>query len=354
MVGSNKFDGEWAEAKLEDLCRKIVSGKTVRYFATGAFPVYGSTGILGYTDDPMYEGKAILIARVGSVGTINVVDGRYGVSDNALIVSSDRADLMYIYYLILNFNFKNLTIGSGQPLIAAKQLSEVIIPCPGVVEQTAIAAALSDADALISALEALIAKKCAVWQGAMQELLTGERRLPGFKEAWTEKRLGDFNIRKGRVITQDGISPGKIPVVAGGKTAAYYHNRHNREANTITISASGTNAGFVNFWPCKIFASDCSTIRESQEYSVKFVYYWLLNNQKTIYELQTGGAQPHVLPQDLAPIEILLPEPAEQAAIAEILSDMDAEIGALTAKLNKAGQLKLGMMPELLTGNIRL
>ena len=235
-------------------------------------------------------------------------------------------------------------------------MGKCIIDLPPLPEQRRIAEVLSDTDALITAVERLIAKKRAIKQGAMQELLTGKRRLPRFEGEWIITTLGECcpNLCKGQLITESERVEGNIPVVAGGKNAAYYHSTYNRSANTITISASGANAGFVNFWTCRIFASDCSTIEESPDYSVRFVYYWLLDKQNAIYELQTGGAQPHVQPPDLAPLIMKVPEITEQTAIAEILSDMDTEIDKLTARLNKLRGIKQGMMSELLTGRIRL
>lgn len=227
---------------------------------------------------------------------------------------------------------------------------------PTLAEQEAIAAALSDADALIIAQEQLIAKKRQVKQGAMQELLTGKKRLPGFSGEWEVKRLGNVvDIQKGELITERNAVPGPIPVIAGGKKPAYFHNSANRWGKTITISGSGANAGYVSFFDVPIFASDCSTIGEGTSYAVEFIYFVLLLKQIEIYQAQTGGAQPHIHPSDLRPITIALPPTkAEQTAIAAILSDMDAELFALEAKLAKARQVKQGMMQELLTGRIRL
>lgn len=226
---------------------------------------------------------------------------------------------------------------------------------PPLSEQRRIAEVLSDTDAYISSLKKLIAKKEAVKQGVMQELLTGKKRLPGFSGEWVEKRLGEFNIRKGEVITKATATIGNIPVVAGGKTITYYTNKYNRESNTITISASGANAGFVNFWKCRIFASDCSTIEKQSEYNIEHVYYSLLNKQDDLYKCQTGGAQPHVQPSDISSLIILVPPTlAEQTAIANILSDMDQEIEALKKKFKKVESIKQGIMQKLLTGEIRL
>ncbi len=189
----------------------------------------------------------------------------------------------------------------------------------------------------------------------MQQLLTGQTRLPGFSGEWEVKPLGELvEIQKGQLITSSTLLPGEIPVIAGGKQPAYFHATANRHGRTITISASGANAGYVALYDEPIFASDCSTISESKAYSLDFVYYQLLCKQQLIYRAQTGGAQPHIHAKEVNPIPFSCPTVAEQTAIAAILSDMDAELATLEARRDKTRDLKRAMMQELLTGRTRL
>lgn len=115
-------------------------------------------------------------------------------------------------------------------------------------------------------------------------------------------------IEKGKVITEEDSSDGIIPVVAGGKTLAYYHNKYNREKDVITISASGAYSGFVNYWNTPIWASDCITVRSKDEntYITLFIYHLLRIIQQDIYLLQKGADQPHVYPTDIK--RIFIPE----------------------------------------------
>lgn len=118
-------------------------------------------------------------------------------------------------------------------------------------------------------------------------------------------KLGDIaDVLKGKSITSAQTKEGNIKVVAGGTDYAYLHNEANRPANTITISASGANAGFVNFWREPIFASDCTTVRGKNDLHTLFLYNFLLSIQNQIYYLQKGSAQPHVYPDDLKLIQI--------------------------------------------------
>lgn len=240
-------------------------------------------------------------------------------------------------------------------LINGRVLSSLSIAMPSLPEQFAIATALSDVDALLAKLDALIAKKRDLKVAAMQQLLNGQTRLPGFGGDWEVKRLGDIaEIRKGQLITEKDAIFGDVPVIAGGKKPSYFHNEPNRIGKTITVSASGASAGYVAFFDTPIFASDCSTIGDSKAYSIEFIYFQLMLQQDVIYRAQTGGAQPHIHAVDLMPLKIGACSLEEQTAIATVLSDMDTELTALEARRDKTRALKQGMMQELLTGRIRL
>ncbi|MEF8686749.1 UNVERIFIED_CONTAM: restriction endonuclease subunit S [Comamonas sp. A-3] len=338
----------------------------VRETMPGPYPYYGPTSIQGYINEYRVEGEYALIGEDGdhflkwqTQPMTLLVQGKFNVNNHAHLVRGTKNLTSWFYYY---FSRRDLTPyltrqGASRYKLTKKKLAALPCAIPAAVaEQTAVAEALSDADALIESLDQLIAKKRQIKQGAMQELLTGKRRLPGFGGEWVIKRLGDVaEISKGQLITESTAIPGDVPVIAGGKKPAYFHNRANRTGKTITISGSGASAGYVAFYESPIFASDCSTIGEGGNYSVEFIYFVLLLNQEVIYKAQTGGAQPHIHPDDLRPLMIHVPiDYSEQAAIATILSDMDAEIVALESRLAKARQIKQGMMQELLTGRIRL
>lgn len=118
-------------------------------------------------------------------------------------------------------------------------------------------------------------------------------------------KLSTFaDIKKGQSITQAETTAGNIKVIAGGVDFAYLHGSSNRDANTITISASGANAGFVNFWREPIFASDCTTVRGRNDIESQYLYYLLQSVQDKLFQLQDGAAQPHVYPKDIAAIRV--------------------------------------------------
>lgn len=163
---------------------------------------------------------------------------------------------------------------------------------------------------------------------------------------WEKVKLGDMQnlqIKKGSLITKKQTKQGNIKVVAAGLNYSYLHNTSNRPKNTITISASGANAGFVNFWNEEIFASDCTTINADFEPTIRYVYYALKLIQNSILALARGTAQPHVYPNDIENIKIPLPPLPTQENIAQILSTLDKKI-----ELNTRINTELESMAKLL------
>nr|WP_310739957.1 restriction endonuclease subunit S [Inhella proteolytica] len=300
----------------------------------------------------------VVFSRTATVGKATVMASPMATSqDFANYICGPKLHNHFLVYLFRSMGrtWRGLMAGSIHNTIYMPVFEALKIALPPVAEQHAIAAALGDVDALLAGLDRLIAKKRDIKQAAMQQLLTGQARLPGFQDAWEVKPLGQLvSIQKGQLITAKTLAPGHVPVIAGGKQPAYFHAFANRFGRTITISASGASAGYVAIHEGPIFASDCSTISEADGYSLDFVYYQLLLKQALIYKAQTGGAQPHIHAKDVNPIPFFAPAVDEQAAIAEILRSMDAELAALEARRDKTRALKQGMMQELLTGRTRL
>lgn len=307
--------------------------------------------------------KDIFISVAGSLGIVGKIPKEIdnaNLTENADKISNIQCDRDFLLHNLMSQRIQNKideekTVGA-QPKLALNRIKSFKIGIPSSLEeQQTIAVALSDIDSLISTLDQLIAKKRNIKLAAMQQLLTGKQRLPGFSEDRKLRTLGEIvEIKKGSLITEKEAISGNIPVIAGGKNPSYFHNQSNRSGKTITISGSGANAGYVSIFFTPIFASDCSTISEGKNFVIEYIYYQLILNQNKIYKMQTGGAQPHVHPSDLTPLEISIPSYEEQKAVANILSDMDTELSTLEQQLAKARNLKQGMMQELLTGRIRL
>jgi type I restriction enzyme S subunit len=262
------------------------------------------------------------------------------------------------------------------PHISPADIKAFKIPLPPTLaEQEAIAGALSDADAWIESLEQLIAKKRQIKQGAMQELLTGKRRLPGFSGKWETKRLGDIgdvdpeNLDSAthpyygfRYISLEDVDCGTLR----GHSEQIFRSAPSRarrklRKNDILVSTVRPNLlSHLLFklsgehWVCSTgFCVVRCTSGKTEPY---FVFSHLFTDEvkQQIETLLTGSNYPAINSYDVRALRIPMPYYGEQTAIATVLSDMDAEIDSLESKLAKAREIKQGMMQELLTGRIRL
>jgi type I restriction enzyme S subunit len=283
-------------------------------------------------------------------GTTPVAIGR------EVIVFKTSSNPVYISYLLSTAPYRQRTLalarGTTIKHVYPATFVNYEIGLPPSPEQTAIANALSDADALIESLEELLAKKRQIKQGAMQELLTGKRRLPGFRDAWKLKPLGSFlAIRHGKSQHEVEAIDGQYPILATGgaigRASAYLWAQP-----SVLIGRKGTidRPQYMDapFWSVDtLFYSDVHAPN-----SAKFLFYRFCLIQWKQYNEASGV--PSLNAKTIEQIEIEAPQPDEQAAIASVLTDIDREIQALEEKLTKARQIKQGMMQELLTGRIRL
>lgn len=169
------------------------------------------------------------------------------------------------------------------------------------------------------------------------------------KEIWQKVPLGKYcDIRRGDIITKKTISEGTIPVIASAVGITYYHNKANREGEIITVSASGVNAGFVNFFSEPIFASDCTTIQPNSELiDIKFIFNCLSSLQTKIMSFQRGTAQAHVYPKDLISLEIPLPPLEEQKQIAALFQSIETAMEQVDGQEKNLLQLKNKLLRDL-------
>ena len=267
-----------------------------------------------------------------------------------------------------------------------RTLAELSLNIPiSVDEQAAIADALTDADALIDSLEQLLTKKRQIKQGAMQELLTGKRRLPGFSSRWAETTLFDLASRKkdlfddGDWIESEHIRSEGIRLIQTGNIGVgrfiekeerkYIDDRSfsllrckELQIGDLLICRLAEPAGRACVLPDieegKVVTSvDVTIFRPpSDTASRKFLAQVFSRPQwfKAVGELSGGTTHKRIARGALGRMAIILPSLAEQAAIAEVMSDMDAAIAALESRLTKARALKQAMAQALLTGHIRL
>lgn len=291
------------------------------------------------------------------------------------LVCFTDTDNEWLYYALQPLKSKMIDLASGSTFLEISKSTlgniEVLTPTDKS-EQHRIATVLSDTDALISTLEMLIAKKRAIKQGAMQELLTGKRRLPGFKDKWVEKKVSDF----GDVVT--GATPstiiaeywnGNIPWVTPTDISVVRDivitERMITEdglsiirelpANTLLITCIASIGKNAILRAIGASNQQINAIVPNAYYDVNFLYY-LFELSKTYMLRKAGQTATNIISKyDFSELTFTVPcSLLEQTAVAAILSDIDSELNALTTKLNKLRHIKQGMMSDLLTGRIRL
>jgi type I restriction enzyme S subunit len=229
---------------------------------------------------------------------------------------------------------------------------------PTLAEQEAIATALSDADAWIESLEQLIAKKRQIKQGAMQELLTGKRRLPGFSGEWERKRLGEIaHIKTGSRNNENKVEDGEYPFFVRSEVVERI-NSYSHDCEAILVPGEGRIGDIFHYINGRfdVHQRVYAITKFVPGISGRFIHFYLAKNFGTWAMQNTVKATVDSLRlPTFQTFELLLPSSeAEQTAIAEVISDMDTEIESYETKLTKARQIKQGMMQELLTGRIRL
>ncbi|SHG26182.1 type I restriction enzyme, S subunit [Salegentibacter echinorum] len=174
-------------------------------------------------------------------------------------------------------------------------------------------------------------------------------------EGWKEGTVGDLiEIKKGKNITKTTIKEGTVPVVAGGLQPAYYHNTSNTKSPTITVSASGANAGFVNFYYEDIWASDCSFIDTEMTDWLYFFYSTLKTRQKEVYHLQKGSAQPHVYPSDIMSLNLKYPKDNLINKFEEMIKPFYEEISVLKNKNQVLQETRDLLLPRLISGKLNV
>lgn len=320
----------------------------------------------------------MLVTGVGTLGKVYVIQSNreFYFKDGNIIwfkikeaINSEFLKQLFSTVLVT----KQIDDASGKTTVGTYTINgakHTSIPFPPKPEQNAIATALSDADALISATEKLIAKKKAIKQGAMQELLKPQ-------EGWEEKTLEeDFDIIKGQGLSKSKLDEhGKLECILYGELFTTYKELI-REVNSKTNSEEGIMSKFgdilfpgstttvgIDLAKCStilannvMIGGDIIVLRKKQKHiNPEFIVYYL--NIKCKYKIAAktkGVTIYHLHGKDLSDIKISYPDYQEQTRIATILSDMDAEISLLEQKLEKQKQIKQGMMQNLLTGKIRL
>ena len=346
-----------------------------------------NNGIYGYCSKPKFRGDSITITGRGDIGHCVYREDNFSAIIRLIVCQPKGTIYSRVVAEYLETAKPFVFESTGVPQLTVPQIRNIQIPKPPLQEQQRIAEALSDVDALIASLEKLIAKKKAIKQGAMQRLLTGKTRLPGFEGEWEERTFGElFTILSNNTYSRDQLSTcGKIKNIHYGDILVIYNtildgeNRLiptinqdleeiNRQesvyikngdiiiADTAEDNTVGKAVELVNVNGRILSGLHTFLCRPKIQFASMFLGYYI--NSAVFHEQMipfiTGTKVSSINKSNLNMLKIFYPSTKEQASIADILFTMDNEIESLNQKLVKTRQLKQGMMQQLLTGKIRL
>lgn len=357
----------------------VGNGRDYKKIPQGDVPVYGTGGYMTSVSDFLYDGETVCIGRKGTIDKPQYHNGKIWTVDTLFYTYGFRdVNVKFLYYLFCTIDWKSYNEASGVPSLTSKNILGIIAQFPELPEQTRIASTLSTIDNLISELERLIDKKRAIKQGAMQQLLTGKRRLKGFSEPWVEIRLGTVaTILRGgspRPIedyvtdSPDGLNWLKIgDVKPNDKFFRSTSEKIKREGLGKTRQVKRGDLILSNSMsfgrPYILDIDGCIhdgwlVIQNYQDtYDTQFLYYALCSEEvKNQYiSMAAGSSVKNLNKEKVANVVLFAPKSQnEQCAIAKVLSSMDDEIVQLEAKHDKYIAIKQGMIQQLLTGKIRL
>ncbi|MBJ7580242.1 restriction endonuclease subunit S [Aeromonas hydrophila] len=374
---------DWDVCLLKNICSSFKTGKldANAMILDGEYRFYTCARNYYWINQYAFDDEALLISGNGAnVGYIHYYKGKFNAYQRTYVLTCFSADIQFLKKQMevnLSERIRTEVNAGNTPYITMDTLTDMMVPLPkNRQQQIAIANVLSDSDALIGALEQLIAKKQAIKSATMQQLLTGRIRLPAFAlrpdgtqkgykpselgeipEDWEVVSLGNLlayeQPTKYLVSHSKFLDEGSYPVLTAGKSLVLgYTNEENgvfTDLPVIIFDDFTTDSKFVDF-PFKAKSSAMKMLKPRNQKIPLSLIYNLLNS----VDYLVGDHKRHWI-GEFQFLNVVMPsDNEEQTAIATILSDMDNELQALTQKLDKARALKQGMMQQLLTGKIRL
>lgn len=374
---------EWKEERLGPLVKlsqgQVINSKTNYLVVAEGLPLLRITDMLNKTKSVFIDKNRvpkkniaipedIIFTRTGQVGL--VFRNQYGVVHNncfKVLPIDKKLECDYLYWYLRSnavYNYVNcIASGSAQPDLPHSSFNSITIKLPSNKVQNKIASILSAYDDLIennnrriALLEQMAEQIYKEWFVRMRfpgyENMEFEKGVPKGWEVTCYSELVEF--KKGRNITADTVIQGSVPVVAGGLEPAYYHNTANTNSPTITISASGANAGYVNLYYDNIWASDCSFLDSKTTKCIFYHYLHLKTRQTEVYFLQKGSAQPHVYPKDLMSMKILNPQIDLIEKFDDLITPFFKEIKTLKTQIQTLKQTRDLLLPRLISGKLKV
>lgn len=305
------------------------------------------------------QGDLLICVRGSSTGRTNYADDIYAIGRGvAAIRAKGQNSTEYLSHQVISSVTRIVARATGStfPSVDGESFRNIILPLPPPAEQRAITEALSDVDNLLVALDALIAKKRDIKQAAVEELLTGKTRLPGFSGKRKVVGIGDLLSyeRPDRYIVKstDYSEQGDVPVLTANKSFVLGYTNESFGVcyglPAIVFDDFTTDCKYVTI-PFKVKSSAIKLLRPKHgRVSLKYVFECMQS-----LRFPMGDHKRYYI-SEYQHVRLLLPDYDEQVAIVSALSDVDSEVDALEQRMDKTRAIKQGMMQELLTGRVRL
>ena len=305
-----EFEGEWEEYRIEDITENISSGRCKSHSSSGKYNLYGSTGIIGKTNEACYEGNLVLVARVGAnAGSLQILNEPCGITDNTLIIKPKEVDAQYIYYFLQHFNLNRLIFGSGQPLITGGMLKKVKVSLGTIQEQNKITRLLSLLDERIATQNKVIDKLQSLIRGIAHKIS---------KQGKPNIRLSECLECSSTTLQESDVAEVGAYPVYGANGIVGYLDTYSTTKEAIYIIKDGSGVGSVSYVKGKCSATGTLNILQAKEgYSLRYLYFMLKVFNFEPYK--TGMAIPHIYFKDYRKAKIYCPSYELQVKYTDLL-----------------------------------
>ena len=312
-----EFQGEWKEYKIEDITENISSGRSKSHSSYGKYNLYGSTGIIGKTNEACYDGNLVLVARVGAnAGSLQIINEPCGITDNTLIIKPKEVNAQYVYYFLQHFNLNRLIFGSGQPLITGGMLKKVKVSLGTIQEQNKLTRLLSLLDERIATQNKIIDKLQSLIKGIAQNIVRNNKP--------NVRLIECLECKSSPLQESEVCEQGTYPVYGANGIVGYLDN-YNTESEAVYIIKDGSGVGTVSYVTGKCSATGTlNTLQAKEGYSLQYLYYLLKVFNFEPYK--TGMAIPHIYFKDYGKVKVFCPSYTEQLQYARLLSAIDSEL----------------------------
>lgn len=351
---------EWHDCDISDLCQ-LQRGfdLTEATRKLGEIPVYSSSGLAYFHNEARLQPPVVITGRKGMLGKVFFVEEPCWPHDTTLWVKDFKGNHpRFVALFLRQFRLERFDAATSVPTLNRNNVVGIPIKLPPLSEQRAIATALSDVDGLLGGLDRLIAKKRDLKQAAMQQLLTGQTRLPSFHGEWEVKRLGKIaHIKTGSRNNEDKVEDGQYPFFVRSEVVERI-NSYSHDCEAILVPGEGRIGDIFHYVSGRfdVHQRVYAITKFAPGISGKFIHFYLAKHFGAWAMQNTVKATVDSLrlPTFQTFVTYLPPTEAEQTSIAEVLTEMDAELSALEQRREKTRALKQAMMQELLTGRTRL